>query len=54
MDDFGHQAMTAWSEIRFKEPVIELVHAVGINISKEADTELFKKLTGVIDDIHGL
>jgi hypothetical protein len=54
MDNFGHQAFKAWGEISFKEQVVELVHAVGINISKETDPELFKQLNGVIDDIHGL
>lgn len=54
MDDFGHQAFKAWSEISFKDQVVELVHAVGINISEETDPELFKQLNGVIDDIHGL
>jgi ribosomal protein L12E/L44/L45/RPP1/RPP2 len=34
--------------------LIELVHAVGINISEETAPELFKHLNGVIDDIHGL
>ena len=54
MDDFGHQAFKAWSEISFKDQVVELVHAVGINISEETDPELLNQLKGVIDAIHGL
>jgi hypothetical protein len=54
MNDFGHQAFKAWSEISFKEQVVELIHAVGINVSEETDPELFKQLNGVLNDIHGL
>jgi hypothetical protein len=54
MDNFGRQEFEAGSEISFKDQVAELVHAVGINVSKETDPELFKKLNGVLNDIHGL
>jgi hypothetical protein len=54
MDNFGNQEFEACSEISFKEQVVELVHAVGINVGKETDPKLFKQLNGVIDVIHGL
>lgn len=54
MDDFGHQEFEACSEISFKDQVVELVHAVGINVSEKIDPELFKQLNGALDDIHGL
>jgi hypothetical protein len=54
MNDFGHQAFKAWSEIRFKEQAVELIHAVGINVSDETDPNLVKQLNGALDDIHGL
>jgi hypothetical protein len=54
MDNFRHREFEACSEISFKDQVVELVHAVGINVSKEIDPELFKKLNGALDDIHGL
>ena len=54
MNDFGHQAFKAWSGISFKEQVVELIHAVGINVSEETDPELFKQLNGAVDVIHGL
>jgi hypothetical protein len=54
MDDFGHQAFKAWSEISFKDQVVELVHAVGINVSDETDPDLVKQLNGALDDIHRL
>ena len=54
MDNFGRQEFEAGSEISFKDQVVELVHAVGINVSDETDPDLVKQLNGALDDIHGL
>lgn len=44
MNDFGHQAFKAWSEISFKDQKTELIHAVGINLDAQQNPELYHEL----------